>query len=156
MITVIVLIGLGLLVLAVRAGLIVLGIYKEPVLRRFETYGEESPYSPALGLLCWSIIFTAYLMVSLLNVGAVLFLLIFLLAPFSVVYNHSQAIVRQYPSLFTFYPRWYSDLVDRTSRDERRRLAYLWLRLPLRTRLLYNARDEFFNQWADLVLMTIA
>lgn len=50
-------------------------------------------------------------------------------------------------------PRWYDTFLDQTSRYERRRIAYMWLRLPVRTRWIYNASDNFFFQWIDLVIL---
>jgi hypothetical protein len=65
--------------------------------------------------------------------------------------NYSD-VVQHYSHRLPVLPLWYARLQENTSRNERRRLAYMWLRLPLRTRLLYNASDHAFFLWADLVI----
>ena len=52
------------------------------------------------------------------------------------------------------WPRWIHELREYTTRDERRRIAYNWLRLPLRTRLHYNSDDRAFMLWADLLVLS--
>ena len=54
------------------------------------------------------------------------------------------------------YPRWYSELNDRTTREERRRLGYMWLRLPISLKMVYDTNDHAFFQWVDLVLVATA
>jgi hypothetical protein len=60
--------------------------------------------------------------------------------------------VRSHIDFMLVLPIWYAKLRENTTRSEQRRLAYMWLRLPLRTRLLYNASDHYFFLWADLVI----
>ena len=64
--------------------------------------------------------------------------------------------VMNYPEVFLRFPRWYRDIVDHTSREERRKLSYMWLGLPLRTRLLYNAQHDEFRKWVELVVLSVA
>ena len=52
----------------------------------------------------------------------------------------------QHPSVFLRFPSWYREIVDHTTREERRKLSYMWLSLPLRTRLLYNAQHARVSQ----------
>jgi hypothetical protein len=66
---------------------------------------------------------------------------------------HYYTIVAKYHFMFLKLPRWYHELRDRTSRYERRRIAYMWLHLPLRLRITYNSSDRAFSQWADFVIM---
>jgi hypothetical protein len=47
-----------------------------------------------------------------------------------------------------------AELVGRTTRAERRRLAYMWLRLPAKLRLIYNSNDRAFMEWADMVILS--
>jgi hypothetical protein len=68
--------------------------------------------------------------------------------------------VRNYPDTakslldkLPIYPIWHRKLRDYTSRYERRRIGYLWLRLPPHLRALLNRHDEIFLQWADFVVM---
>jgi len=147
---------LGTLIMTLRAFLIVIGFYKEPVLRQFESYGEEIHYSPFLSLILWAIGLCLFLMLALLESSQLVLIIIVAVAPVALMYSSLPELIRDYPDVFLLYPRWYRDLTSGTSREERRRIAYMWLRLPMRTRLLYNARDEWFREWADLVLLTVA
>ena len=151
-----VLVAACLMGLLVRSFLIVLGYYKDPVLRSFEVYGSEVIYSPILGLIFWSMLAAGFAFLTIFGVSVVLVLVMLAFIPVVLIYPRFADYVRAHPSTFLMYPRWYARLMDLTSRDERRRMAYLWLRLPLRTRLLYNTHDAHFEQWADLVLMTMA
>lgn len=150
------LVGLILFVLLLRAFLIVAGFYKDPVLRSFEVYGTETHYSPLLGLFLWSIAFFTYVSFLLFHSTVLYILFIFVIFPLLLFYQKLRDMVSEHPEWFMLYPRWLHKLRDRTSREERRRIAYLWLRLPARTRLIYNTQDDSFHKWVDLVLMTIA
>jgi hypothetical protein len=144
-------------VFLVRIGLILIGLLKGPVLQTFEKYGDaENVYYPLPSILLWAGIFILS-MTGFLADRASVFLPtapfgIFMLIAAYFAYTHPE-IARQYPRLFMSYPRWYFDLRERTSRYERRRLAYMWLWLPRRLRLIYNGSDAAFNQWADLVIL---
>lgn len=143
--------------LLARELLIVAGLLKDPILRAFEKYGDtESIYYPLPGLLLW---FGLLLFGLGLLVGPVLGSVAPLVLPALGLtgaalwcYQHPE-LARRYPDLLMRYPRWYAELRERTSRYERRRLAYLWLTLPRRLRLRYNGSDRAFNHWADLVIM---
>ena len=143
------------LMMTLRAFLIVMGTYKDPVLASFENYGEEKVFSPIFSLTVWVIIFV-YLALFLYVQAGPLFALGLLIGAFIASMRERMEEWRyKYDSMFRVFPRWYFELVQRTDREERRRIAYLWLRLPLATRLLYNARNEYFHHWVDLVLMSI-
>lgn len=143
------------LMMTLRAFLIVMGTYKDPVLASFEHYGEEQVFSPIFSLTVWVIIFV-YLALFLYVQAGPLFALGLLIGAFIASIRERMEEWRyKYDSMFRMFPRWYFELVQRTDREERRRIAYLWLRLPLATRLLYNARNEYFHHWVDLVLMSI-
>lgn len=139
-----------------RSSLVMLGQYKDPVLHTFEQYGEETSYSPLIWFLLWGIVF-AYFLAYLMIAPGWLFTIGLMTASVSFAFRDAFAdwIVR-YPHIFRKYPTWYHEFIQYTTREERRRIAYMWLRLPARTRLLYNAHTPFFKQWAELVLMTIA
>jgi len=140
-----------------RSLLIVLGWYKDPILRQFEQYGEEElMHSPLLALLMWAALLFVFALVMFFGMMYLLLPVFVLSIPIVYLYPSLKGWVRQHPQIFMAYPRWYGHLVRMTEREERRRLAYLWLRLPLRTRVVYNASDEYFAQWRDLVLMTMA
>lgn len=140
-----------------RIGLILIGLLKGPVLRTFEKYGDaENVYYPLPSILLWGGVFILSI-TSFLATRAGIFLPtvpmgLFLIVAAYLAYTNPQ-LAQHYPRLFMSYPRWYFDLRERTSRYERRRLAYMWLWLPRRLRLIYNGSDAAFNQWADLVIL---
>lgn len=145
------------LVFLIRIGLILIGLMKGPILQTFEKYGDaENIYYPLPSMLLWAGVLvlsvTAFMAdrADIILPTAPLGLLLLIAAYFA--YTHPE-IARQYPQIFMSYPRWYFELRERTSRYERRRLAYMWLWLPRRLRLIYNGSDYAFNQWADLVIM---
>jgi hypothetical protein len=145
-----------LLVMLLRAVLIVIGFYKDPILSSFEKYGEESLYSPMMMLVIWSFAFIAYHLIVFVQ-SPILKIVMILVALFVFhILFVNRDLIRENHHLLRKLPRWYENLSQRTSREERRRIAYMWLRLPLKTRLLYNSSDFYFNQWADLVLLSIA
>lgn len=140
-----------------RSALIFLGLYKDPILWSFEQYGpDERLPLPLITLLMWigafivciGIWIATYLplpfpLVSL-GLGLIVFALICLYY-YSVIWKGYYRLVR--------LPRWHHDLLERTTRYERRRIAYMWLHLPWRLRLLYNSSDQAFLIWADFVIM---
>jgi hypothetical protein len=147
------------LVFLMRTVLIMVGLLKGPVLQTFEKYGDdEIIYHPLPSLLFWtgvlvitlSPVLAASLRISLFPVIAPGFLM--LIAAYFITMHPE--FVRQHPDIFMVYPRWYHQLRARTSRYERRRIAYKWLWLPPRLRLAYNGNDHAFNQWADLIIMS--
>jgi hypothetical protein len=133
------------------------GMLKGPVLATFEKYGDKEPYFfPLPRLLMWlglAVVSGGFLINEWFGVqfaltgtlGVVVLLL-------SWLTSHYNDIVRNYAEKLPTLPLWYGRLCDETTRRERRRLAYMWLRLPVRTRLLYNASDRAFFLWADLVI----
>lgn len=143
--------GMGWIVLALA------GVNKGPVLAKFERYGPEPPYYfPLPAMIFWlaGIVFSGGLLLrdSLVNSSAieVIGVLLFVLAAYAW---NQKPYWQRYAETLPTLPRWYGHLREYTSRYERRRIAYMWLRLPLRTRLLYNANHQAFFTWADLVIM---
>ena len=143
------------LMMTLRSFLIVMGTYKDPVLASFEHYGEERVFSPFLTLVVWTILFIYFALFLYIQAGVLFTLGLILGAFIAALRERLEEWHHRYHSAFRIFPRWYFELVQRTDREERRRIAYLWLRLPLQTRLLYNARSEYFHQWVDLVLLSI-
>ncbi|MFN8376646.1 MAG: hypothetical protein U0694_27715 [Anaerolineae bacterium] len=134
---------------------ILAGWWKEPVLKQFRKYGDEPRYYPQAHLILWFVttvlVFTAILFprrtpVTLLLIGMLLLFVVMWIRNYP---ETSQALFERIP----IYPRWYRTLRDYTSRYERRRIGYLWLRLPPHLRLLLNRHDEIFLLWADFVIM---
>jgi hypothetical protein len=148
---VITVIGLG------RSALIVFGLYKDPILCSFEQYGpDERLPLPMATLLGW---------VGALVVVMGLWTSTYFPVPIPLVTFGIGLMVAAglcfyaYSNIYKWYyrviglPRWHHDLLSRTTRYERRRIAYMWLHLPWRLRLLYNSSDSSFLLWADFVIM---
>lgn len=150
-----IIVTIGVLILTIREFLILIGLYKDPLLRQFERYGEPPAYSPLLNFGMTLLLFLAVLMVLITNSALLGLWIILLTLPGMHLYRYLKRFIWQYPEVMLAYPLWCNQLVDRASREERRRLAYMWLRLPYRTRLTFNASDRQFDQWVDLVLITI-
>jgi len=151
----ILLISFSTLFMTLRAFLIVIGTYKDPVLASFENYGEEQIFSPIYSLMIWGGAFFYVLLFVYFGAGLIVVLGLLLLILGTAFKDYFQHLLHKYHTSFRVLPRWYFDLARRTDREERRRIAYLWLRLPYKTRLLYNARSEHFHKWVDLVLLSI-
>lgn len=134
------------------------GLHKGPVLMTFEQYGGHDPiYHPWPRMFFWLSILSfsgGALLVSFFQSyapGNLMGVVMLILAFFAQQYrpyleNNQRGII--------LIPTWYKKLYENTSRYERRRIAYMWLHLPIRTRLIYNASDRFFFQWADLIIMS--
>ncbi|MCB9457260.1 MAG: hypothetical protein H6671_14845 [Anaerolineaceae bacterium] len=140
-----------------RTVLIFTGHLKGPVIALFQKYGDkEDLYLPLLPLLAWSGMFligfgswsaaSLGVAASFTGIGIAL-----LLAAF-VGYQYIPAL-SDFHRKYLRYPRWYHRLLEHTTRYERRRIAYMWLRLPWRMRLTYNSDDRWFVLWADFVIM---
>ena len=143
-------------VLFIRASLVTLGFYKEPILAAFQQYGDEVGFSPLFEVFWWG-----YVLVYLIFILAVpsSFLVMFGILSFVLsvmLYWKVKDSVMNHPQIFLKFPRWYREIVDHTSREERRKLSYMWLGLPLRTRLLYNAQHDEFRKWVELVVLSVA
>jgi hypothetical protein len=140
-----------------RTALIMTGILKGPILHTFEKYGDmETVYYPLPSLLFWGGIFVitcGFWLAAPLRSWAVLVMPgILLIAGAYYAYTHPE-LAQQHPQIFMSYPSWYFELRERTTRYERRRIAYMWLGLPYRMRMAFNGNDHAFNQWADLVII---
>jgi hypothetical protein len=152
---------IGGLALLIREGMILTGLLKGPILHMYEKYGDDEPfYYPlprifasasvlTLGLGFW---LSPYFPGLFLPAGPALLMLVAM----GIAINYTD-VARRHPHLFQVLPRWSHDLREYTSREERRRIAYMWLDLPLRTKVLFNSSDRAFLHWADfIVLSTVA
>ncbi|MCY4466387.1 MAG: hypothetical protein OXE46_12705 [Chloroflexi bacterium] len=152
---------LGLIMLTVslmfiRACLVTLGYYKEPILSAFQRYGDEVSFSPLFEAFCWGMTL-AYLIFVLVVPSSFLILIgIFFFVFFTMLYWKVRDNIMNHPHIFLRFPHWYREIVDHTTREERRKLSYMWLGLPLRTRLLYNAQHDEFRKWVELVVLSVA
>ena len=143
-------------ILFLRACLVTLGFYKEPILSAFQQYGDEVGFSPFFESCIWGLAL-AYLIFILLVPSSFLVLIgIFAFVLFFMLYWRVKDNILEHPEIFLRFPSWYRDIVDHTTREERRKLSYMWLGLPLRTRLLYNAQHEEFRKWVELVVLSVA
>jgi hypothetical protein len=144
-------------VFIVRSTLILVGFLKEPILRTFSEYGpREKMYMPGQPLLVWGgalcccggLWATPYegLSATLLCVGILMGLIA------AIGYTYAEQAEKIHLKLLR-YPLWYHELRERTTRYERRRIAFMWLYLPWRARLSYNSSDRMFMVWADFVIM---
>lgn len=137
--------------------LIAVGLYKDPILHHFERYAEadDSFYLLPLLLLAGGLFaisggilfsatvaphFPAFLL------GGILLLLAYLAREY-------RRYMQMYPQIFLSFPRWYAELSERTTREERRRIAYMWLCLPRSMRSHLNGSDRHFMIWADQVIL---
>ena len=154
--TLVPLIMVAVSIMFTRACLVTLGYYKEPILSAFQQYGDEVGFSPLFESFAWGTVL-AYLIFVLLVPSSFLVLIgIFSIVGFVMLYWRIKDNVLDHPGVFLRFPRWYRDIVDHTSREERRKLSYMWLGLPLRTRLLYNADHAEFRKWVELVVLSVS
>jgi len=141
----------------VRSTLILVGYLKDPILRTFSEYGpREKMYMPGQPLFAWAgalsfcsgLLVAPYqnLSVTLTTLGILVGLVV------AIGYTYAEQAEKIHLKILK-YPTWYHDLRERTTRYERRRIAYMWLTLPFRARLAYNSSDSMFSLWADFVIM---
>jgi len=154
--TILVIVFLVVLLLFFRASMVTLGYYKEPVLSAFQQYGEEVGFSPLLEMILWGSVLAYMLFLALVPSSLLIMLGVLLFTIFVATYWQIKENIMDYPDVFLQYPRWYRDIVDHTTREERRKISYMWLGLPLRTRLLYNTREDAFRKWVELVVISVA
>ena len=140
-----------------RLVLILMGVLKDPVLRVSQRYAVgDDLYYPLPWLLLWFglFLFAGGLLLTTVQVSIPIYFLGFLIMLLAYGAYERPQWAAQYPALLLSYPRWYYNLRDRTTREERRRIAYMWLWLPRGLRLYYNSHDPAFNQWADLIILS--
>lgn len=141
----------------IRSILILLGFFKQPVIASFERYGNpEQIYHPLLVLIFWALVifYMIRIYVSLVaGNGGELFLLLLGAVLLSFGWYRLRWRLRRWLDRHLILPLWYRDLYQRTSRYERRRIAYMWLRLPPPTRSQLDANTSAFMRWTDLVIM---
>lgn len=143
-------------IMTVRSLFVIFGGYKDPLLATFQHYGEERMFSPVVFFIIWSATFAYSLLYwyleSALAFGIGLMIIVPIMSLFPVIVK----LVHKYDNITRKYPSWYYDLIQMTDREERRRVAYMWLFLPPSTRMTYNANNTLFWQWVEQVLVTVA
>lgn len=143
--------------LLTRLLLITVGWYKDPVLRHFERYMiRDDVYYPIPGLLLWSALVVWSIIALFTSQPPYVYPIclpgLLLLGFAYLAYELSDSALVSGSGRLTL-PRWYADLRERTTREERRRIAYMWLHLPRKARLFYNSHDRAFLLWADFVIL---
>jgi len=140
-----------------RNVLILMGWMKAPLLRKLEQYGVVDDSYTVMPELLMSFVLLLFGVTSLIIesffrsvLPVVMVALIYITAWLML---RSRRFAQQFPFLFMALPLWYANLRERTTREERRRIAWRWLYLPARTRLAYSANDHAFQLWADLVII---
>lgn len=146
----------GLFLLA-RYTAITTGYYKDPLLQLFQKYGDDENHFHILprfllgfGLLLFTFRGALFYRVNIpseMELIGVIFLVC------SYFYTRLPLTWRTKALTLPHMPLWYHRLRQETDRHERRRLAYMWLRLPKRTRLTLNINDHAFFLWVDLVTL---
>jgi hypothetical protein len=120
------------------------------MMANFREYGEEHKVYPlvrlalALGAFC--------LLLAFLLTGVVLRTSASALAVFSFVGAYA---ISRVDWLRTIMPRWYFSMLHESNRQERRAIAYAWLRLPFRTRLRLNGDGYAFRVFVDEIRLTV-
>ena len=141
-----------------RQALILSGVYKDPVLRISERYAQQDDtYYPLPWILLWFgllvfsggllLVYVVHLRIPVYLVGIVLMIVSY------AAFVHPELALR-FPQILLAYPRWYALLRENTTREERRRIAYMWLWLPRRMRLYYNSDRVAFSIWSDLIILS--
>lgn len=143
-------------IMLVRSVLMIIGAYKDPLLASFEKYGEEHFFSPVVSLVAWAAIFLYVFLFWYIPPEFMFAIGVFIVLPITSSYGMLLRILKKYQGKLSHYPRWFYELVEMTDRDERRRIAYMWLFLPASTRMIYNANNYLFRQWVEQVLLTVA
>jgi hypothetical protein len=144
------LLGIGLFGTVFYYGAILLGVYKDSLMALFRIYGEERRIYPlarfllTLGLL--SLILIPLIPGRMTGSVFVTFAVLILSLAFAAT-----RVTRLRDTL----PRWYHALLQVTTRQERRAIAYAWMRLPLRTRLRLNGDNHAFQIFVDEVRLTV-
>jgi hypothetical protein len=134
-------------------------------------YGDEPLFYPLSNMffavtriIIWIFLLSGlqksvYYPIWLLDVRVLILGLLFVLLGYSqtpVLRTMKRYFPKQAAKLLHFlayYPAWYRELFGRTSRYERRRIAYMWLRLSSATRSGFDNHTPSFLQWTDLIIM---
>lgn len=150
----------GIWVTTFYYGAIISGIYKQPLMTHFLRYGEERRTHPLLRFLVatggWCMTCSAGLgafdKISTISTLSGLSLSFTVLGVMSFC---GAFLVNQRPELRESLPMWYAQLLHESTREERRLIAYAWIRLPRRLRWRLNGDQASFRVWVDLVRLTM-
>lgn len=138
---------------------IVSGLYKDPIMARLRMYGTPRRYYPLcrfLDMLGWWSLMVASLLDALdtSHPAARLYAPVTALALMVMAWGGSM-LVRHTDGLHHALPPWYAYLMHAATRQERRRIAHAWRRIPRMMRLRLNGDQHAFRVWADIVRITV-
>lgn len=138
----------------IRTVLIASGVLKGPVFRASEKYGDRERFFQLLPqMLFWVGLWFSGTGVAVRLVGDVPLFATEVLGTVMIVLAGLTFVFPQIGLRYFRLPAWYFDLQERTTRYERRRIAYMWRRLPLNLRLIYSSNHRAFQDWADMVIL---
>ncbi len=141
-------------------GAILSGLYKDPLMAQFRTYGEEhrpfliNRFLEIIG--GWCILMA--IVVRIIIAGSALARSSFAPLTFlviAVMAFTADIIVRRRPAIREAFPRWYYDLLHVATRQERRFIGWAWLRIPRKMRWRLNGDQAAFRVWSDMVRITV-
>jgi len=143
-------VGGGVLAAVVYYWAILGGLFKDAMMGNFRRYGEERRVYPLERFLVALGVFFLFLAIWIPGplVTAILTALFIFLCG-------SAYVISRVDWLRGSLPRWYYKLLQNTTRQERRAIAYAWLRLPFRTRLRLNGDSYAFRVFIDEVRLTV-
>lgn len=143
----------GGILLLIRAIVIQLGKAKGPLLERFETALDVSIHYNSLrdlaidGAMVWA---GAVLLIGhFTNISASWLLPVSAMLALSALAHWLGELLRPVMPK----PAWYQCVIQKTTPEDRRRLAYAWQKISPAMRAHYNAQDEAFFSWVDLVML---
>jgi len=141
-------------------GAVASGLYRDPLMRELQRYGEERRPCLAGRLLLSAAAFSLSLstLLSLMASANPMVSRVFppeILTVLCIVLLLGSAVVWKHPVLRESLPRWYYRLLRTTSRQERRHIAYAWQRIPRRLRWRLSGDQASFVVWSELVRLTV-
>jgi hypothetical protein len=131
-------------------GAILLGLYKDSLMSHFRRYGEENRIYP-LPRFVMSLGALVTVLAPMVG-GSITSAVLITLGLLVIV---ASSLISRIPMLQAVLPGWYYNLLKITTREDRRAIAYAWMRLPLRTRLRLNGDSYAFQVFVDEVRMTV-
>ncbi len=138
-------------------GALVSGMLKDPLMTRLRMYGSERHYYPFCRFLdilgAWSLMIASMLDALRDRSNNVYAPAIFL--TISAIAFGGSLISRQVRAVRELLPEWYFNLQRHASREERRRIAFAWLRIPKKMRWRLNGDRNSFDVWADMVRLSV-
>jgi hypothetical protein len=140
----------GLVVVVFYQVAILTGLYKDSLMADFRHYGEERKSYPLprflwlLAALCF--LLSLYVQVFWLSTTMIALALVIALAAYTVT---------RMPRIREALPLWYDRLMLEATRQERRAIAYAWLRLSRRTRMRLNGDGYAFQVFTDEIRLTV-